>query len=96
MAHRKVYAWRDPQPKPVDYLSPHCASGDCKWCAERRRRKQAQATAALQASLAPGMFWDSKVGGHQEQLGPSSPDSWKRTYVKGLDVLGYWPPEHFK
>ena len=85
----KFNAWRDPSPKPLDYLSPHCQSGTCKFCSERARRKREAATRALEATLQPGMFWDSKTGGHQEQLGPSAPDAWKQTYVKP-DILGYW------
>ncbi len=91
----KFNAWKDPVSKSVNYLSPHCSKSSCSWCKERRARKQRAATAALEAAAAPGMFWDSKVGGHQEQLGPSAPDAWLRTYVKptGIDVLNYWPKE---
>ena len=92
--------WRDPQARTgqdLDYLSPHCQNAACSWCKERARRKRAAATAALEATMQPGMFWDRKIGGHQEQLGPSAPDAWKQTYVKPApgphvgDVLGYWP-----
>ena len=92
--------WRDPTPKPVDYLSPHCASGNCNYCAERRRRKRQAATDAANAEAAkrPEMFWDSPIfPGTKWDLGPSAPSSWKQTYVKpppgphAGDVLGYWP-----
>lgn len=94
MRRIKFNAWRDPATIKAaqegrDWLSPHCTSGTCSWCAERRRRKQRAATEALEARTAPGVFWDSKTGGHQEQLGPSAPDAWKKTYVKP-DILGYW------
>lgn len=68
-------------PKPPGYLSPHCASGNCAYCRGRREAKRRAATAAFEAAAAPGMFWDSKIGGHQEQLGPSAPSSWIQTGV---------------
>ena len=85
MIHRrKVYAWRDPLPKPPDYLSPHCASGNCKYYRGRREQVKRARTAALEAAAAPGMFdpWNQKIGGVQEQLGPSAPDAWIQTGVK--------------
>lgn len=100
----KFNVWRDPTPKPVDYLSPHCQNGACSWCKERARRKREAATRALQAiaDARPGMFfWDSKIErGTKNDLGPSAPDAWKQTYVKPApgspavgDVLGFWPPK---
>ena len=88
----KFNAWKDPETLRAaregrEWLSPHCTSGTCKWCAERRRRRQAAATRALEAATAPGMFWTSKIDRGQDQLGPSAPDAWKQTYV--TDVLGY-------
>lgn len=89
-----------PKPEAPDYLSPHCQNGACSWCKERTRRKKEAATRALQAlaDANPGMFdpWNQKLGGHQEQLGPSAPGHWLSTYVKETpggagDVLGYWP-----
>jgi len=70
------------RPKPIDYDSPHCASGQCGWCAGRRRQARQAATQVLEASTRPGMFWESKIGGHQEKLGPSAPNSWLATFVK--------------
>ncbi len=86
----KLNVWRDPQPKAIDYLSPHCTSGNCKWCTTRRRRAKDAATRAQQATVdaLPGIFWDSKTGGHQERLGSSAPDAVKPSYV--VDPLGYW------
>lgn len=83
MAHRKVYAWRDSLPKAPDYLSPHCSSGNCAYCRGRREAARRAATEARIAAAAPGMFdpWEMKIGGHQEQLGPSSPSSWIQTGV---------------
>jgi len=82
MTRRKVYAWRDPMPKPPDYLSPDCAHGHCQVCRGRRAAAARYRTAQAEAAAAPGMFWDRKIGGHQEQLGPSAPDFWKKTFVK--------------
>ena len=83
----RLNVWRDPMPvlKSENYPSPHCANGACKVCRARTNEKNMAATRALQAlaDANPGMFWDSKIGGHQEQLGPSSPDAWKQTYVGG-------------
>lgn len=92
MNRRKVNTWRDPAPKPEGYLSPHCTSGTCKWCSERRARAARARTAALEAATAPRMFWDRQIDRGQEQLGPSAPDAWKQTYVgrDPRDVLGYW------
>ena len=80
-----------------NWMSPHCQSGNCAYCAERRRRKREAATRALQAlaDARPGMFfWDSKIErGTKNDLGPSSPDAWKQTYVKGKDprdIFGFW------
>ena len=88
----KFNVWRDPETikkaqEGREWMSPHCTSGNCKWCTERRARKQRSATMALEAALAPGMFWDSKIGGHQEQLGPSAPDHWLETGVKVMDTI---------
>lgn len=69
-------------PKPPDYMSPHCTSGNCKYCRGRREAARRAATARLEAAAAPGMFWDRKIGGHQEQLGPSAPDAWIQTFVR--------------
>ena len=80
--HRKVNTWLDPMPKAPDYASPHCQSGNCGYCTARRNRAKRAATDTLQAATAPGMFWDTKVGGHQEQLGPSASDRWLQTGVK--------------
>lgn len=90
MSRRKIKlnVWRDPVPKEPGYLSPHCTSGTCKWCAERRRRAKARATAELEAKTAPGMFWDRTIDRGQEQLGPSAPDAWIHTHVK--DIFGFW------
>ncbi len=91
----KFNVWRDPVPKPVDYLSPHCTNANCSWCKERARRKREAATRALEATLQPGMFWDRKTGTGQEHLGPPG----LRSYVKSAepggpgDVLGFWPPK---
>lgn len=85
MNKRKVYAWRDPLPKVPDYLSPHCSSGNCKYCRGRREAARRAATEARAAAAAPGMFdspWDTKIGGVQEQLGPSAPSSWINQFVK--------------
>ena len=63
----------------LDYLSPHCAHGNCKWCKERRRRAQ------VRAQTPPdGAFWDSKITrGYQSDEGPRGGGP--------IDVLGYWP-----
>ena len=80
--HRKIRAWRDPMPKPPDYLSPHCSTGNCRWCTNRRAQAERYRIAVERAKAGPFMFWDTKTGGHQEQLGPSAPDRWLTTYVK--------------
>ena len=83
----KMNVWRDPMPvlKSENYPSPHCANGACKWCRGRANNKKLAATRALQslADANPGMFdpWEKKIGGYQEQLGPSSPDHWLKTFV---------------
>lgn len=82
--------------KDLDYLSPHCANGNCNWCRERARRKREAATKALEASAAcaPGMFWDRPITRgrpEDQQLGPSTlwakPAGGRRLI---MDVLGFW------
>ena len=83
----KLNVWRDPMPilKSEDYASPHCSSGACAWCTERRARKARQAAAAREAAAAPSMFWESKIfPGTKWDLGPSAPDAWKKTYVREI------------
>ena len=88
LRRRKIKAvnpWRTPEiSKEFDlhYESPHCQNGKCNYCMGIKRRKAAAATAALAATIAPGMFWDRKIFSGDEQLGPSAPDFWLETYVK--------------
>lgn len=96
---KKIHAvnpWRDPPSsrKDLDYLSPHCQNAACNWCRERARRKKEAATAALEATLSPGLFWESKITRGNEsdqQLGPSTlwakPAEGRRLI---MDVLGFW------
>lgn len=80
---RKIYAWRDPTPKPADYSSPGCRTGNCKYCRGRREAARRYDAAKLEASLSPGMFWDSQIfPGTKWDLGPSGPDRWIKTGVK--------------
>lgn len=80
--HLAAIKARDVLTKAPDYLSPHCAAGNCKYCRGRREAAKRAATAAREAAAAPGMFWDSKIDRGQEQLGPSAPSSWIQSFVK--------------
>lgn len=80
---RRFNTWRDPVPKPPDYLSPHCSSGQCQYCRGRRAARHRAEQEARAAAQAPSMFWDTPLfPGTKWDLGPSAPSSRIQTFVK--------------
>ncbi len=55
-----VYAWC--VENITNYLSPHCTSGNCNFCTERRRRKAEQESLARQAANPCVSPWETKIG----------------------------------
>ena len=71
------------------YLSPHCATGHCKWCTSRRAAERQRSVAEYVASQNLPAFdhWERKIGAHDEHPSPVYDRHVEESVAHGATIL---------